>query len=251
MKAFVLASLALVLLPIPSAAADSQEESAQQVAALFRSFRKAIVMNPPSIHEPGSFFSNPQNRMMINAQAKSFYRAFLGSPYPEGSGGLHGKMEEALETVMERVAGGGDALQWAGSNDYVKKWDGKLLPARFAGMLAGEFNRRTEGSATIKLTTAPGLLVNESNAPDGWETGVISTKMVDSNTANQQTYSETVDGVFRLMLGEYYGQGCIGCHGTGPGQEGPSIHPSDMARKMGDFAGAISISIKSSPAAGQ
>ena len=164
MKHFIFGFVAITMLGANPAWSSSQEESAEQLAALFRSFRKAIVMNPPSIHEPQSFFSNPDNRMMISAQAKSFYRATVGSAY-SSSDGLHQSMEQALDTVMSHAAEGGNALDWSGENDYVKKWNGKLLPARFAAMLATEFNALTKGSAMIKLTTSPDLLVNEQNAP--------------------------------------------------------------------------------------
>jgi len=186
--------------------------------------------------------------MMLSAQAKSFYRASVGASHLS-DGNLNQSIQEAVEAVMDRVAQGGSALIWSGKNDYVNKWNGKLLPARFAAMLASEFNAITNGAATIKLTTSPDLLVNTNNAPDDWEKRIIETKMVNSNTASLQKHAETVDGAFRLMLGEYYGQGCVGCHGTGPGQEGPSIHPGEIPRGMGDFAGAISISINASPAA--
>jgi mono/diheme cytochrome c family protein len=49
---------------------------------------------------------------------------------------------------------------------------------------------------------------------------------------------------YRYMLPEFYMPTCIQCHGTNPGQEGKQIHPTSLARRVGDFAGAISVTIK-------
>jgi len=89
------------------------------------------------------------------------------------------------------------------------------------------------------------LLVNENNAPDAWESETIAS-LIDSNRSDSPKFKAHIgEDEYRFLLPEFYGNGCIKCHGTGEGQLGYEVHPSKIDRKLDDFAGAISIVIKS------
>jgi len=52
---FIFGVATVAMLFANPASSGTQEESAERLAALFRSYRQAIAMNPPSIHEPQTF----------------------------------------------------------------------------------------------------------------------------------------------------------------------------------------------------
>lgn len=225
------------------------EELAFQITGLFRAFRKTIAVNKDAIHNTKIYFKNPALRVKeITAQAKVFYSEMTGKKYPEDKSSKAGKvrylLEKSVRNVIFSIGSGVSNLNWEGDNKYVSKWDGKLLPARFANRVAKQFNILTNRKFSIKLTTSHKLLVNKNNKPDTWESQIIDTHLINTSKDDFVTKSTTTKGYFRYMLPEFYGTGCIGCHGTDNGQEGYDIHPSKIKRKLNDFAGAISISFK-------
>ncbi len=227
----------------------SYDELAHDVTALVRAFRQTIVVNPDSIHKTNEYFQEPAARLTrLTGQAKVFFKAMAQKDYPVDDASESGKIRMALENAFEKVildvAAGKHDLKWKGKNEYVKKWDGKLLPARFAALVAEEFNVLTDGRVSIKLTTSKQLVVNESNAPDDWESEVIETALLNTNKNTGKPQSLDSPTEFRYMLPEFYAPACIQCHGTNAGQEGFDIHPSKLARSVGSFAGAISIRIR-------
>ena len=225
------------------------DELAHDVTALVRAFRKTIVSNPDSIHKTSEYFQEPAARLTrLTGQAKVFFRAMAKKDYPEDDASESGKIRMALEKAFEKVildvAAGKHDLKWKGKNEYVKKWDGKLLPARFAALVAEEFNVLTDGRVSIKLTTSKQLVVNENNAPDDWESEIIDSTLLNTNANTGKPQSLDSPTEFRYMLPEFYAPACIQCHGTSDGQEGFDIHPSKLARSVGNYAGSISIRIR-------
>jgi hypothetical protein len=233
---------------LPALRAQSQQELADDLTALFRALRQAVVVNGASSQTPAAFFGDAANHDKFLVNAKTFYKIYAGKDFPENdgtpAGQLRSQLVEAAGNVMTSIGGGEVDFVWNGDNEYVSKWDGKMLPARFAAMLAAEFSSLTGGGATIKLTTSDKLLVNNLNAPDAWEAETIEAALLNTNKLSGEPQFSAVDGQFRYMLPEFYEVGCINCHGTADGQEGLSIHPSDLARSVGDFGGAISITLE-------
>jgi len=228
---------------------ESHEELAFQVTALFRAYRKTIATNKEAIHNTKTYFKNPAKRVTEMAiMAKTYYEEMTGKKLPEDRVSRTGKvkylLEKAVRNVIFGVADGIYDLNWTGSNEYVRKWDGKLLPARFANRVANQFNILTNNKYRIKLTTSKQLIVNENNMPDSWESEVIDTHLLHTTKSQFKTRSIINKGFYRYILPEFYGPSCIGCHGTNEGQEGEYIHPSKLKRQLNDFAGAISISIR-------
>lgn len=227
----------------------SYNDLAHDVTALVRGFRKTIVANPDSIHKTDEYFQQPAERLArLTGQARVFFRVMAKKEYPEDDTSEAGKIrkarEDAFEKVILDVSAGKHDLQWKGENEYVKKWDGKLLPARFAALVANEFNTGTNQQVTIKLTTSEQLLVNKNNAPDDWESEVIDSVLLHTNKITAKPQSLDTPSEFRYLLPEFYAPAYIQCHGTNEGQEGFDIHPTKLARSVGNFAGAISIRIK-------
>ena len=246
MTLLILFAFCLSFFPMAGLAQDNLESQAKTVTALFRALRATVASNPKAIHETDNFFKDTDaTTERLLKQAGSFYQALskrkLDDDLNAAGSGMLKNLIAAYRIVIKEIAEKKLSLQWQGENDYVKKWDGKLLPARFAGLLATRFNEM-ESTATIKLTTSKQLLVNTNNAPDDWESQVIEEQMVMSNKVTGKPASQDSGSQFRYILPEYYLPACIQCHGTAKGQEGPNIHPNpELQRGVGSFAGGISL----------
>ena len=242
----ILGLLTVGLLYTPAQALEkgTNKDIAFNLTALFRAYRKTVSVKKDAIHKPSVYFADVDEKLKkMHKYAKQNYRLMtrtkLKTTGVEREMTL--KLEQAVEKVIRAAAAGSLDLNWHGANDYVKKWDGKLLPARFAAAMAKEFNKSMKGKAVIKLTTSDKLLVNIENKPDAWENNIINTMLLNSTSKTGKPYSEMVGTKFRYILPEFYAPSCIGCHGTAAGQEGYKIHPSRIERTTKDFAGAISV----------
>ena len=249
----VLAAIILLTEPVGyygqlQAAENDNEDLAFRITALFRAYRKCSASNKNSIHKTQEFFKSPEKvSAMFHKQAQIHYKLMTKTCYPKDEDTQFGKVSKSLEAavdqVFKKVAEGTYDLKWTGENEYIKKWDGKLLPARFASLIAEQFNKDTKG-INIKLTTSDKLLINKKNAPDAWELKIIGENMLNTSQKTGKPVYEQVGKQFRYLLPEYYAPACIQCHGTGSGQEGFEIHPSKFPAKVGSFAGAISVIIE-------
>jgi len=229
----------------------SKKELSFELTALFRAYRATITKNKDAIHAPHTFFTkeNIDKRVQtMHKQAQILYKMAtkkaVNTNYTSDAGKVRKHLEASFEKVLRDFIQGGVDLDWKGKNVYVKKWDGKFLPARWASLAAENFNLLTDGKVTIKLTTSDKLLVNKNNAPDDWENMVINNILLGTTARNPGDPQIKNDPqIYRYVLPEYYKPGCISCHGTGTNQEGSMIHPINIPRKVFDFAGAISVQI--------
>lgn len=230
----------------------SNKEIASELSNIFKACRAVVAKNPQYIHEPQTTITEATIEDVVakmKRDVKVFYKGFTKKPYPEEIESIVGtyrkQMEASFEKTLRDYVAGTIDLKWTGENEYVKKWDGKLLPARFAAQSAANFSKLTGGKVTVKLTTSNQLVVNTDNKPDAWESEVIEQNLL-MTTFKKPGAPQIKDDAesYRYMLPEYYLAGCITCHGTDEGQEGYSIHPTKLDRSLFQFAGGISITIK-------
>ena len=232
--------------------AVSNQEIASELSNIFKACRAVVAKNPQYIHEPQTTITKATIEDVIakmRADVKVFYKGFTKKPYSEETESVVGtyrkQMEASFEKTLRDYVAGTIDLKWTGENEYVKKWDGKLLPARFAAQSAANFSELTGGKVTVKLTTSSQLVVNKSNMPDAWESEVIDQNLL-MTTFKKPGAPQIKDDAesYRYILPEYYLAGCITCHGTKAGQEGHAIHPTKLDRALFQFAGGISITVK-------
>ena len=110
--------------------------------------------------------------------------------------------------------------------------------------MATAFSRHSDGAARLKLTAPKEYVRNRANRPDAWEHDAINTVFKASGHEKGSHYAESTThkgrSAFRLIIPEYYGESCLGCHGepkgaldiTGGKKEGG---------KLGELGGAISV----------
>ena len=121
-----------------------------------------------------------------------------------------------------------------------------FLPAIFARLVTEKFGANTGGKATLKLTAPKKLVRNRANRPDKWEHNVIEKQFKSAGYPKGKHVTEdtTFKGkdAFRLILPEYYGKSCLGCHGKPKGERDITGGKKEGG-VLGQLGGAISVVI--------
>lgn len=174
-------------------------------------------------------------------EAKENYRAATGHDLVIDAGTHQGVFLQAEVDAINSVMKDAQEL----INVKGKGFKG-FLPAVFAGQVARKVTETLKGQAEIKLTAPKDFVRNRANRPDDWEDNVIETKFKAPGYVKDQPTSEltTKDGkpAFRLMIPEYYAEGCLACHGEPKGDTDISGGKKEGA-KLGDLGGGVSVVI--------
>lgn len=121
-----------------------------------------------------------------------------------------------------------------------------FVPAVFARLVNERFGEKAGGAARIKVTAPMELVRNRRARPDAWERAVIEERFLDEGRARGERHVEVValDGreAFRVMVPEYYGEGCLACHGGPAGATDITGYPKEGA-ELDALGGAISIAL--------
>jgi hypothetical protein len=121
-----------------------------------------------------------------------------------------------------------------------------FVPAVFGRLVNEEFLRMAGTQARVKVTAPTRFVRNRKARPDSWELAAIEERLMTSAWEKGAVYSaEAVDGdrkAFRVLVPEYYSEGCLACHGTPKGESDITGYPKEGG-KLGDLGGVISITI--------
>jgi len=95
--------------------------------------------------------------------------------------------------------------------------------------------------------TAPMSLVRNRRArPDSWERSNIREKLMAEDWPVGRIYTEAATNsgrtAFRVLVPEYYGKGCLSCHGGPKGEIDVTGYPKEGGEE-GWLGGAISITL--------
>ncbi len=221
--------------------AATDEEIALSLATLLRASRAVIGKNQKHINDPKVGDKGLSADAVVKAAKANYKKAAGHSIDSIDPKSAQGKLMQAeLQAIIEVM---NDAQ---GNIDEKGKGLKGFLPAVFARLVTQKFKASAAGAATLKLTAPKSYVRNRANRPDKWESNVIESKFrTPDHPKNQHvTTMGKVKGkdAFRLILPEYYKQGCLACHGepkgaidiTGGKKEGG---------KLGEAGGAISVVI--------
>jgi len=208
---------------------SNNREVATDLTTLLRSAR-SITVNKATINDPSVF-----NIRYFVSKTKSNFEKSAGKEFDE-SNILLGQLMDSIVFVIKNAKEGKYEGKWATGN-----YANMFLPARFARLTGLKFKELTGGKAIIRLTTSNQLLVNTENKPDQWENEVIEQKFRNPSWPKNKIHDNYTNDGFRLMLPEYYNEGCLSCHG---GENGKAIHTDPVEGHLGEFGGAISVIIK-------
>lgn len=121
-----------------------------------------------------------------------------------------------------------------------------FVPAVFARLVNERFADKAGDLAQVKVTAPPDLVRNRKARPDDWESEVIATRLTAPDWAEGQVYDEvtTMDGkaAYRILVPEYYGEGCLACHGEPAGEIDVTGYPKEGGH-LGDLGGVVSITL--------
>ena len=125
-----------------------------------------------------------------------------------------------------------------GFKGFVPAVFGRLVNERFAVLVGDE--------AVIKVTAPPELIRNRKARPDEWETEIIRAELGAEAWPKGQVFAAEAEHdakpAFRVLVPEYYGEGCLACHGEPQGEIDVTGYPKEGG-KLGDLGGVISISL--------
>ena len=121
-----------------------------------------------------------------------------------------------------------------------------FVPAVFARLVNERFKRQIGREAEIKVTAPMHLVRNRKARPDTWESEAILKKLMSEAWPRGNIFTErTMKGsrpALRVLVPEYYGKGCLSCHGQPKGEIDITGYRKEGG-KLGDLAGAISITL--------
>ena len=121
-----------------------------------------------------------------------------------------------------------------------------FVPAVFARLVNERFAEKVGHEAIIKVTAPPALVRNRKARPDAWELAVIEEYLMQKSWPVGTPHEEVVDvdgrKAFRMLMPEYYSDGCMACHGGPAGEIDITGYPKEGGA-VGDLGGVISISL--------
>jgi len=231
---------ALVTTVSVPAYASTDEETAKEMATLFRAARGVIAKNQAHINDPAIGDKGLSSDAVV-AKAKENYKTATGHDLVIDMATREGQFMQAELDAIAAVMAEAQPL----INEEGKGFKG-FLPAVFAGQVATKTSEALKGKAELKLTAPKEFVRNRSNRPDDWEGNVIESKFKSDGWAKDQVFSEITqkDGksAFRLIMPEYYAEGCLACHGE-PKGEMDITGGAKEGGKLGDLGGAISVTL--------
>ena len=121
-----------------------------------------------------------------------------------------------------------------------------FVPAVFARLVNERFYQLVGDQAVIKVTAPAQLVRNRKARPDAWETGIITDRLTSEDWPKDNIFAAEAlfdnQPAFRVLVPEYYSEGCIACHGGPKGEIDVTGYPKEGG-KIGDLGAVISISL--------
>lgn len=227
----------------PNAALQRSEEErvAESVAAFLRAARAVIASNQDIINEPTARDKGLTGEAVVR-QVVETYRETTGvDPLSTDPASLEGRLLRAQMAAVEEVMNENQAT----INNPSLGFKG-FVPAVFARLVNERFMAKVGDEAEVKVTAPAVLVRNRKALPDDWETAVIETRLLSSEWPEGQPFAEWTERngrrAYRVIVPEYYSEGCLSCHGEPSGEMDITGYPKEGG-KLGDLGGAISITL--------
>lgn len=121
-----------------------------------------------------------------------------------------------------------------------------FVPAVFARLVNERFDDLVGNEARIKVTAPVELVRNRKARPDRWESEMIGTRLQSADWQRGKVLDAdgNVDGrpAYRVLVPEYYSEGCLACHGEPKGELDVTGYPKEGGR-LGALGGVISVTL--------
>ena len=224
-----------------TAAENDDVDIALSLAHFLRSARTVISINQDLINDP-TIGDKGLSGSAVLGEAKKRYQAATGVDAatidPDSREGrlLRAQMDSIVEVMDENQhAINQEGLGFKG-----------FVPAVFARLVNERFRSKVGRDADVKVTAPRELIRNRKALPDDWEQEVIQSKFIMPEWKKDQIFTAQTDNggrpAFRTLIPEYYGEGCLQCHGEPKGEIDVTGYPKEGG-KLGDLGGVISITL--------
>lgn len=231
-----------VAAPIQTSLAVTEDEHiALSLASMLRAARTVVSENQELINDPDVGDKGLTGDAVVEKAIENYEAATGTDPRSLDPKSRHGRLIQAqLEAVKEVMDQNQDLInaEGTGFKGFVPAVFGRLVNERFAEKVGEE--------ARIKVTAPPELVRNRKARPDAWEADRIKEQLLAPDWPEGQIVSAETeqDGreAFRVLVPEYYTQGCLSCHGEPAGELDVTGYPKEGG-ELGDLGGAISITL--------
>ncbi len=235
------AAVALTGLPDGKAAGDDDVAIALSLAQFLRSARTVISSNQDLINDPALGDKGLGAKVVLDAAIEQYTAATGVDPNSIDRSSREGRL---LAAQMEAIVEVMDANQ-ATINKPGLGFKG-FVPAVFARLVNEQFRLKMGQEADVKVTAPTHLVRNRKALPDSWENDVLQTRLMLADWPKDQIFTSEAPNrgrsSFRVLIPEYYGAGCLQCHGEPKGEIDVTGYPKEGG-KLGDLGGAISITL--------
>lgn len=223
----------------PAFGASNDLEIALNLANMLRAARAVISSNQALINDPSIGDKQLTGKAVVEKAVAGYEQVSHKSPESIDPNSREGRLLAAqLAAIAEVMDENQDTINVKGVG-----FKG-FVPAVFARMVNERFEEKVGDEAQIKVTAPPDLIRNRKARPDSWETELIEGKLMSPNwPAGQLVWAEVESGgrdAFRVLVPEYYTQGCLSCHGEPKGEIDITGYPKEGG-KLNDLGGVISV----------
>ncbi|MCF8468359.1 MAG: DUF3365 domain-containing protein [Sneathiella sp.] len=239
----LLAGAMLAALSVPVSASENADdlEIALDLATMLRSARSVIAENQKLINDP-ALGDKGLSGDVVQARALEKFRKTKGGTSPDlGSDSLRSRLLKAqIDAIVKVMDENQDTINQTGV-----AFKG-FVPAVFARLVNEEFQSVMGEEAEVKVTAPPELIRNRKARPDDWEVEAIRNDLSSPAWEKGAVFSAEAQNrgrdAFRVLVPEYYGQGCLACHGSPKGELDITGYPKEGG-KVGDLGGVISVTL--------
>lgn len=219
----------------------AERETALSIATMLRSAR-GVIGNSQNLINDESRGDKGLTGDAVLEQAVAAYIAAAGTdPREVDPASLEGKL---LAAQMEAI---GEVME---ENQSTINREGVgfkgFVPAVFARLVNERFSAKAGSLASIKVTAPAELVRNRKARPDDWESDVIENRLSAADWPEGKVFDEITDvagkDAYRVLVPEYYSEGCLACHGNPAGEIDVTGYPKEGGH-LGDLGGVISIAL--------
>jgi hypothetical protein len=239
--AIVVVGLALGAAGGAFAAANDDEEIALNLADLLRSARAVIAAHQDLINDPSGEDKGLTGEVVLEETITQFQRDNGLDPRTVAPDSRMGRLFQAQMAAIKEVV---DEHQGTINRPGVG-FKG-FVPAVFGRLVNERFKEKVGDEAQIKVTAPAELVRNRGARPDAWETKHIETELLDPAWPKGEVFTAVTeqDGreAFRMLVPEYYSEGCLACHGEPKGEIDITGYPMEGGQ-LDDLGGVISITL--------
>jgi hypothetical protein len=237
--AVVGAALTLSLAGGAIAAGDDDQEIALNLANLLRSARAVIAAHQDLINDPGSEGKGLTGEVVLEQTIAEFQSDTGLDPRTVDPASRMGRLFQAQMAAIKEVV---DEHQ--GTINRPGLGFKGFVPAVFGRLVNERFKDKVGDQAQIKVTAPAELVRNRGARPDAWETQHIEAELLDPTWPMGEAFTAVTEQngreAFRMLVPEYYSEGCLSCHGEPKGEIDITGYPMEGG-KLDDLGGVISI----------